>query len=242
MIVEKIDSSKEAKICLYPTHANRASCLGHPCTRYLVYKRTKWDEQIPHNVGLQYIFDLGNEFEKIALQELAQAGFSIIEQQRTLAYKDANITGHIDGLIQIDGELYPIDIKSIHPFLFDKINTIHDIINSKYWHIKGYYTQMQLYLFMNKKDKGYLLFKNKTTGRYKEIEVLYDQKHIDETIKKAKAIERHIESNTLPDTIAWSTECERCPFKHLCENTTSYDGLSFIDDSELEQMINRSKR
>ena len=65
MIVEKILQSKERKIKGYPVNSNRASDLGVPCVRYHVLNRTRWQEKALHDVGLQFVFDMGNEIEEI---------------------------------------------------------------------------------------------------------------------------------------------------------------------------------
>ena len=114
MIVEAIRESKEKKISSYPVHSNRASDLGNPCVRYHVYNRTRWAEKSLHNASLQSIFDLGNDFEAIVLKELAEAGVSIIEQQRSFEWKEYQITGHVDGASRNSGAGYrlPTGVQS----------------------------------------------------------------------------------------------------------------------------------
>jgi len=87
MIVEKIIETKKSKIKGYPVNSNRASELGHPCLKYHVLSRTRWEEKSLHDVGLQFIFDMGNEIEEIVLKELAEAGIKVIEQQRSFQWK-----------------------------------------------------------------------------------------------------------------------------------------------------------
>jgi len=65
MIVEKVIESKQRKIKGYPVNSNRASDLGVPCVRYHVLNRTRWQEKSLHDVGLQFVFDMGNEIEEI---------------------------------------------------------------------------------------------------------------------------------------------------------------------------------
>jgi len=79
MIIEKIYESKGREIKQYPVHSNRASDLGIPCLRYHVLNRTRWQERALHDVGLQMIFDLGNDIEQIVLRELSEAGVTVIE-------------------------------------------------------------------------------------------------------------------------------------------------------------------
>jgi len=52
------------KISTRPVHSNRLSQIGH-CLRKQFLLRTKWDQALPHDIGLQRIFELGNEWEHI---------------------------------------------------------------------------------------------------------------------------------------------------------------------------------
>ncbi len=238
MIIEKIDIAKSRKIKINPVNSNRVSTLGHPCERYLVLERLNWQDKLPYNVSLQYIFDLGNEFENIVLKELMESGFNIIEQQKTMGYK-YNITGHIDGLIEINGEYFPLEIKSINPYLFATLSDAASILNHRKYHIKGYYSQLNLYLFLNNKTKGVILFKNKSTGEYKEIWIDIDLEHCEFLLKRAESIENHIKNNTLPDFIEWGENCETCPLRHICGNKIKTKGFGIVNNDELEAALLR---
>jgi CRISPR/Cas system-associated exonuclease Cas4 (RecB family) len=216
MITEAILESKRKKISSYPVHSNRASDLGNPCVRYHVYNRTRWAEKSLHDVGLQYVFDLGNDFEQIALKELAEAGIKIIEQQRSFEWKDYQITGHVDGLVQVNGGAYPIEIKSMSPFVFDSIQDINSLTKGKYAYLRRYPTQLNLYMLMKGIDKAVFLFKNKSTGAYKEVWMSLDYELGEETLQRAEAINAHVKAGTLPDRIADDSQCNDCPFLHIC--------------------------
>ena len=88
MFIEKVTESKLKKIKVWPVNSNRASDLGNPCIRYHVLNRTRYEEKALHDVGLQYVFDMGNEIEDIVLKELAEAGVKVIEQQRAFSWKE----------------------------------------------------------------------------------------------------------------------------------------------------------
>jgi hypothetical protein len=86
-IVQKVIESKSKKIELWPVSSNRASEMGHPCERYLVYLRTRGNERVLHDVGLQFVFDEGKVHEKAVLRDLEDAGIEVIEQQRPFEWK-----------------------------------------------------------------------------------------------------------------------------------------------------------
>jgi len=238
MIVEKILESKARKIKQYPVNSNRASDLGNPCVRYHVLNRTRWQERSLHDVGLQMIFDMGNEIEEIVLKELAEAGIKVIEQQRSFQWKEYGITGHIDGMILSDGEAIPMEIKSCSPFVFKAINTIDDLRRGRYAYLRKYPTQLNLYLLMDNKEKGVFLFKCKTSGAIKEIWMDIDYNLGEETLKRAEAINTHLAAGTIPEPINDNMWCDGCAYAHIC--LPEHTGKEVeIDTGELATMLDR---
>jgi CRISPR/Cas system-associated exonuclease Cas4 (RecB family) len=238
MIVEKILESKARKIKQYPVNSNRASDLGIPCVRYHVLNRTRWQEKSLHDVGLQMVFDMGNEIEEIVLKELAEAGIKVIEQQRSFQWKEYNITGHIDGQILDAGEAVPMEIKSCSPFVFKAINTIDDLKRGKYPYLRKYPTQLNLYLLMDGKERGLFLFKDKVSGAIKEIPMQIDYELGEETLKRAEAINAHVAAGTLPEPINDDMWCDGCAFVHIC--LPDHIGKEVeIDTGELATLLDR---
>ena len=238
MIVEKIIESKERKIKQYPVNSNRASDLGIPCVRYHVLNRTKWQEKSLHNVGLQFVFDMGNEIEEIVLKELAEAGIKVLEQQRSFEWKEYQITGHIDGKVLSGDQIVPMEIKSCSPFVFKAINSINDLKNGKYGYLRKYPVQLNLYLLMDNKEKGVFLFKDKTSGQFKEIWMDIDYALGEETLKRAEAINTHLAAGTMPEPINDNMWCEGCPFAHIC--LPEHIGKEVeIDTTNLSEMLDR---
>ncbi len=240
MIVEKINEVKQNKIRQYPTNSWRASMVGHPCERYLIYERTRWQDKKLHNIDLQYIFDLGNEIEDITLKDLKEAGFNIIQQQRDFSDLNLNLTGHIDGLIEIDGQYYPLEIKSCSEFIFNSINTYEDLKNSKKTWIRNYPVQLNLYLYFTNKEKGVLLFKNKQTGQYKEIWINFDWDLVDDVIKKVKRLNEYLKNNQLPERINDASLCVDCAYNHICLPDILQEGqVDISEEDNLKQLLQR---
>jgi len=238
MIIEKIYESKGREIKQYPVHSNRASDLGIPCLRYHVLNRTRWQERALHDVGLQMIFDLGNDIEQIVLRELSEAGVTVIEQQRAFEWKEYNITGHLDGKILIDGEIYPLEIKSASPYVFKAINTIDDLKHGKYPYLRKYPAQLDLYMLMDNKPKGLFLFKDKASGAYKAIPMEIDYELGETLLKRAEAINAHVAAGTLPEPINEDMWCRDCPFRHICLPEQIGKEVE-IDTGELAAMLDR---
>ena len=239
MIVEKILESKEKKIKQHPVNSNRASDLGIPCVRYHVLNRTRWQEKSLHDVGLQQVFDMGNEIEEIVLKELAEAGIKVIEQQRSFEWKEYQITGHCDGkILTDDGKAYPLEIKSSSPYVFKSINSIKDLTNGKYGYLRKYPAQLTLYCLMGNHEKGLFLFKDKSSGAIKEIWMPLDYELGETLLKRAEAINTHLAAGTMPEPINDDMWCEGCPFAHIC--LPEHIGKEVeIDTTNLSEMLDR---
>ena len=240
MIVEKVLEAKARKIKQWPVNSNRASELGNECLRYLVLNRTRWEEKTLHNAKLQMIFDMGKMVEESVMQDLREAGFVIVEQQRPFSWAKYQITGSIDCKIAIDGKTYPTEIKSAAPFSFNSINSIEDMKRHKWHYMRKYPAQLTLYLLMDGKDRGLFIFKNKSTGELKEIFLDLDYDFAESLIKKAEAINKHVAEGTLPEPMEYSEEiCADCPFVHLCLPDRIGKEVEIVEDGRLLELLNR---
>ncbi len=240
MIIEKVLESKQGKIKQYPVNANRASELGHECLRYLVLNRTRWQEKTLHDVRLQMIFDMGRMVEDLVSQDLREAGFALIEQQRAFSWAKYQITGTIDCKIALDGQVYPVEIKSSAPHAFASINSAEDMRRHKYHYMRKYPAQLTLYLLMDNKDKGLFLFKNKATGELKEIWMDLDYEFGESLIKKAEAINKHVTEGTLPEPIEYNEDiCGDCGYAHICMPNRIGKEVEISDNTELLELVMR---
>lgn len=239
MIVERVLECKQREIRQAPVHSNRASQLGHECVRYHVLERTRWSEKALHDVRLQSIFDLGKDIEEIVLRELRQAGFQIHEGQRAFNWPEYKITGSIDGMLIIDGDAIPLEIKSASPFAFDSINNIEDIKRHKYPYMRRYISQVTLYCLLSNKEKAVIIFKNKVTGALKEIWVPLDYSLGEILLKRAETINKHVEDGTLPNPIDYDEMlCGECAYAHIC--LPDHIGKEVeIDTGDLASMLDR---
>jgi len=238
-IIQAVNELKAKKIKQWPVRSNRASLMGHPCERYLVYKRTRWQEESMHDVRVQYIFDDGNVHETAVLRDLHDAGFQILEQQRAFQWKQYEITGSIDAKIVSNGTAIPIEIKSFSDWSWKAINSIEDMLKSKLVYMRGYPAQMTLYLLMDEKEEGAFILKNKSSGLLKQVNVKLDFEYSESLIQKAERINAHVKAETLPDRIPESVgACEWCSFSHICLPGKTHEA-SLLDDPEFEVKLNR---
>lgn len=238
MIVEKVLEYKERGIKQSPVNTNRASDLGHPCVKYHVLNRTRWNERSLHNVNLQLTFDLGNVLEDVVLRDIQNAGFQVIEQQRAFSWPEYQITGHLDAKVIIDGQAIPLEVKTASPYVFKAINSITDLTNGKYGYLKKYPAQLTLYCLMGNHEKGIFLFKDKSSGAMKEIEMPLDYELGEILLKRAEAINQHIKAGTMPEPISEEMWCNGCPFAHICLPEQIGKEVE-VDTGELSTMLDR---
>ena len=240
MIIEKVFECKKSKMKQWPVRSNRASELGHECLRYLVFNRTRWQEKALPDPRLQIIFEEGNLHEQKVLQDIQEAGFQVVEQQRPFEWKEYQITGHIDAKVVTNGKAIPLEIKSASPYSFNSINSLQDLYNGKYPYLRRYPAQMTLYLLMDEKEEGLFIFKNKATGELKEISMKLNYDLGETLLQKAEAINKHVANGTIPEPIEYDEEnCGSCGFLHICLPEVKRDAIQIETDNEMEQKLVR---
>ena len=241
----KLFKAKADKITVYPVNNLRASNLGHPCERYLFLLIKHWDEQKPHDVGLQNIFDLGNTLEDHTIKNIKEAGFEVITptvRSWKVDVKGGIITGREDIRIKDEnGELLPVEIKGISPFEFDKLNSVDDFLNSKRTYIRGYPAQLFIYMYNFSKEKGFFALTNKLTGETKFIEVPFDYDFGEKMLSKAERIYAALHSDQIPDATDDLSCCENCSLAHICGEQRRIPADVDIDD-ELDELIDKKQQ
>lgn len=239
MLVEKINDYIQKQIRVTPCHSNRASELAHDCLRYLVYQRTIWEQKTPHDLKREHLFKLGKEMEKITIQDLCNSGLDVEQQQRDFKDKSTHITGHIDGIVNVDGDQYLLEAKSVKDFVFNSITDENSVKYSRYSFLKKYYAQLNLYLYLHgRKEQAFLLFKDKHNGGYKEVLITLDCDFCEQLLKKAETIEKHLKEDTLPDRIEYDDFlCGNCPYNHICCPSPKSEGVKFVDNEEIRTLL-----
>jgi len=240
-ITKAVYDAKEKGRKIYPCHSNRASELGHPCMRYLVYNRINWNDKALPSVETQFIFDAGNVIEKLAKDDLEKAGFEIVEQQRPYEMKDLSISGYIDfKLRDKNGFVFPCEVKGLNDNDTRKLNCIEDFLESgKVWLMK-YPAQLTIYMLLTNSEYGCFYIKSKPSMKPKHIWIHLDYTFAESLLQKAEKINKFVAEKKYPDPIEYNERiCGRCPFSHLCLQPIENDGANFIDSAELEEKLQR---
>lgn len=241
----RLFKAKADKIKVYPCTHLRASNLGHPCERYLFLLIKHWQEQKPHDVGLQNIFDLGNTLEEHTIKNIKEAGYEVFtptQRSWQLEVRNGIITGREDIRIKDEnGELLPVEIKGLSPFEFDKLNSVEDFPKSKKPWVRGYPAQLFVYMLHFGKEKGFFALTNKLTGETKFIEVPLDYDLAESYLSKAERIYTAREADVQPEACEDISTCESCPLAHICGECRRVP--TDIDlDEELDELIDRKQQ
>lgn len=240
----KLFKAKADKITVYPVNNLRASNLGHPCERYLYLLIKHWDEQKPHDVGLQNIFDLGNTLEEHTIKNIKEAGFEIVTptvRSWKVDVRGGIISGREDIRIKDeDGHLLPVEIKGLSPFEWDKLNSVNDFLKSKRAYIQGYPAQLYVYMLKFGKEHGFFALTNKLTGETKFIDVPFDYDYGEQLLSKAERVYAALEADTPPEACDDISLCENCSLAHVCGLCRRVPADVDIDD-ELDELINRKQ-
>lgn len=241
-INERLFKAKKDKITVYPCNNLRASSIGHPCERYLYLMIKRWDEQKPHDVGLQNIFDLGNSIEEHTIKNIKEAGFEVVTPTCwSWKIEKPLITGREDIRIKDEnGELIPVEIKGLSPQEWAKLNTVDDFFRSKHYYVRGYPAQLQVYMLHFGKQYGFFALTNKLTGETKFIEMPFDYEYAESLLQKAERIYKALEDGVSPEPCEDISICEGCSLAHVCGECRRKPTDIEID-GELDELIDRKQ-
>jgi len=244
-LIERLDEMTARRIKSWPHPTNRASEAGHPCERFLVLVRLHPEKMALHDVGLQRVFDEGNLHEAAVLRELEDAGFRLVEQQRPFSWEKFQLTGRIDAKIQIDGQLIPLEIKSVSPNVFQAVKKMEpaDFLKARQTWLRRYPAQILLYMLMDGKEFGIIIFKNKVTGeKCQKVFQLTDEnlEYVESILKKLERVNEYVAKKEVPPVVSCD-ECRGCGFeKTACFPDRDFGpGFDLVDSPELLEKLER---
>jgi hypothetical protein len=257
-IVEALENKFRAAIRVFNAKSIHASQIGGPCECQLVYDQVAGNKA-PHDVDTEMVFSMGRLLEEQANVDLAEAfkGNDSVQVQRErlpLPPNQWNIGGQLDFSIcqRIDKvwSKYPMEFKSASPFVFERINTVADMLDDQSFYVRKYPAQIQIYMLMTNTEHGMFLLRNKLNGKYKQIEVALDLDYSEQLLQKAERINTSIakyrqacddegREKALPKRIGYSSEvCGSCPFRGLCvPDLAQAEGIvNMLSDTELASL------
>ena len=241
-IIEKIKDGKRKKIKIYPQHVCRASEIGHPCERYLVFSITRWEDKKPHGAETEFMFEGGRVVEDLAIKDFEDAGFKVYrpEPDKAIMLAKPKITGHRDVRVNFgNSKVYTGEIKGLNMYDWNSLNCLQDFFDSKKVWIRKYPAQLMTYLYTEKEEEGFFYLKSIPQFQPKFIWIELDHNYMESILKKTERIEKYVADGTLPPPINDASVCQYCGFLHICLPEIKQKELEFIDDPDFETKLLR---
>ncbi|KKN10500.1 hypothetical protein LCGC14_1035850 [marine sediment metagenome] len=244
-VTGEIKASFEKDIRKAQPMSNWASKLGHPCLRHLVHHRLDWDKTEKHDVGLELIFNGGKVLEQaIAKPYLERAGYEIVEMDRSIQttdneiFRKAQINGKLDFICRKDGFEFPVEAKTMAPHIFNKVESIEDLLFSKHvWH-RQYPGQLMMYLLGKNYDVGMFILINKVNFEPKHIWLHQDYTYAEELIQKATRVNEFVAKKEYPDRINYDPSvCGKCEFANVCLGDIDRTEAELVTDAYWPEML-----
>lgn len=154
---------------------------------------------------------LGDVLEEYTVEIIKRGGLYVFgEQTEVEDLPGGALRGHIDGIIQIAGVDYLLEIKTLkHSAVADLV--AHGVEDSK----PIYFSQMQYYMNRLSLDGGYFVALNKDTGQYYVELVPADILHQNHLRKKALNIHTAPSIYDIQEPFV-TRDCKWCPLKERC--------------------------
>lgn len=227
----------------YGVTSTWASQLGHPCgERYLYFLRTQWEKRAQRNWGFRG--EKGNLIHDWWKLHVTKKGYNVVQNEEPLSEairSKYGIGGRIDGRVNKYGKK-PIcyEFKSMNTHTYAKINSVLDMLESKQDYIRAYPAQLQTYLYDKNEPVGLFILCDTETLEWKTILVELDYAYVETLLQKAEkvklAYDQKVDPNPFP-RIPYGSTCKFCDMAHICLPDIKNEGLDFIDEPHLEEIL-----
>jgi hypothetical protein len=220
----------------YASDADPDSCL-----RRQVLEITHWSDKNPIPADRQGRLEAGIEAENKAIRLLKEIQLEVVKEQMPFELKHRRtgapcLRGRVDGFLRWEGEEIPLEVKSLHPHVFSRIDSIADL--QRFWWTQRYTFQLQAYMIGYGQPLALLLLTN-LLGEWKILVIALDYDVAERIWAFAEgtldAVDAYRSSGgTLPPYAKDPTECARCPFLgRTCNPPIQELGATLLDDPEL---------
>jgi len=112
-----------------------------------------------------------------------------------LVNEQYKITGHCDGIVELDGNDYVLEIKSCNAYFFKLFK--NDAYSCSFF--SKYLIQIQMYMWLSGIHNGIFLFFNKDSSTMYSLPVSYSESIVDDVLKFVSDIRHCIRNSILPE-------------------------------------------
>jgi hypothetical protein len=173
---------------------------------------------------MKMIFDLGNAIEDQAERELKAAGFTLVGHQEYFEDKALELTGRVDFKIEEQRNLYPVEVKGLQHWDWEKINCADDMLKSSKPWIRKDPAQLLLDLYgeagkPHAGEQGLFYIKSKLTLEPKPIWIDWEDyaDYLEGILAGFKVANAHVAAGTYPEPMEYDPVfCDKCDFLTLC--------------------------
>lgn len=250
-IVETLDKKTEERMKKIEESRREGKILNHAsdagwvddCLRYLVAKRLHPEKEEAKSLEQQRRLEEGKAQEVIMRNELLYAGYQIAEA-KPMTWPDYELTGEVDDILIKNGDHFPLDYKSASTHMFRRIarcNTAMELLESKFYWVRHYPAQLNIYDVLYKYPCGILLFKDKDRNVKHEIEAPMHSQYTDHVLAGLDQVNNHVAKKTMPPA-EYKDICQHCGFCWtLCfeGNQVHKPEVRVVEDPETELKLKR---
>ena len=187
MIIETIDSylktrpkDKRAKNCFHPSSL-------HKSAKKLYHLYLEGDNNQEFEPRIKRIFDNGHGVHERLQTYLENAGI-LLQAEVPVESKEYEITGHTDGILEINGAKGILEIKSMNA------NTFYSTYGPKPEHL----IQVNIYMFCTGIDRACLLYECKDDQALKESYVKQDPGILNPVLEKIQTVQEWLRTGKEP--------------------------------------------
>jgi hypothetical protein len=188
MIIETIDSylktrpkDKRTKNCFHPSSL-------HKSAKKLYHLYLEGDNNQEFEPRIKRIFDNGHGVHERLQTYLENPGI-LLQAEVQVESKEYEITGHTDGILEINGVKGILEIKSMNA------NTFYSTYDPKPEHL----IQVNIYMFCTGIERACLLYECKDDQALKEFYVKQDEAILDPTLDKIRYVQKCLRKGKVPE-------------------------------------------
>jgi rhodanese-related sulfurtransferase len=222
---------------------NQAHRAGATCPRELAYWRLEPTKALPDDKELALYFEHGHWVEREAVSNLEKAGYEVKERDFPFEWPKMQLRGHMDGKIFLDGGKRPIEVKGYAPWVWARMNTIQDFLDSDVEYLRRVPGQLLSYILLDGKSEfGLLHLINKMNARPKTIRLSLTGDTLvwgEAMLKKLEAVNRAVKRGIPPARITYEESvCGECRFRHIClKEIRPVKGITVFRGQKYEQLL-----